>query len=309
MTSSYQPQANQIRVQSETELKEFDVFLCYNAKDKSAVKKIGEQLKQRGILPWLDEWELRPGLPWQRSLEQQIGQIKSAAVFVGESGIGPWQQLEVEAYLRQFVKRGCPVIPVLLSYAHAEPQLPVFIEGMTWVDFRLHDPDPMEQLIWGIVGVRPGSNETPINAPARLKTPEQANIPLPASLPSPQAPQTKYASDTDTTSQEVHVDKHTSDPKRATTLQPLVSPLKETSTTDSTPEPSLSSPVRRQLILAGQFSLNVILPVILCIIAGFFLESMLHFNNFFLLSGVVIGLIVGIGGARRFISHYLRDYK
>ncbi len=39
----------------------FDVFLCHNSADKPAVKRIGEKLKQRGILPWLDEWELRPG--------------------------------------------------------------------------------------------------------------------------------------------------------------------------------------------------------------------------------------------------------
>jgi hypothetical protein len=25
---------------------------------------------------------------------------------------------------------------------------------MTWVDFRKDDPDPMEQLVWGITGKR-----------------------------------------------------------------------------------------------------------------------------------------------------------
>ena len=39
--------------------------------------------------PWLDEWKLRPGLPWQPLLEEQIGKIKSAAVFVGKNGRGP----------------------------------------------------------------------------------------------------------------------------------------------------------------------------------------------------------------------------
>lgn len=132
----------------------FDAFLCHNDKDKAEVKKIAEQLKRRGILPWLDEWELRPGFPWQRLLEEQIGQIKSAVVFVGEDGIGPWQQLEIEAFLREFTNRGCPVIPVLLGYAPAEPKLPLFLRGMTWVDFRKQDPSPLKQLIWGITGKR-----------------------------------------------------------------------------------------------------------------------------------------------------------
>jgi hypothetical protein len=132
----------------------FDVFLCHNNKDKSEVKKIGEQLKDQGILPWLDEWELQPGLPWQRLLERQIEQIKSAAVFVGKDGIGPWQHMELDAFLREFVKRGCPVIPVLLPEAPTEPELPIFLNSMGWVDFRRQDPKPLEQLLWGITGRR-----------------------------------------------------------------------------------------------------------------------------------------------------------
>jgi len=132
----------------------FDVFLCYNSEDRPAVKKIGRDLEQVGIWPWLDERELRPGLPWQRSLEKQIERISSAAVFVGDRGIGPWQQGELEAFLHEFVNRGCPVIPVLLPNAPSEPKLPIFLKNMTWVDFRKNDPDPMQQLIWGITGKR-----------------------------------------------------------------------------------------------------------------------------------------------------------
>jgi hypothetical protein len=133
---------------------DFDVFLCHNNEDKPVVKQIGEYLKTRGILPWLDEWELRPGLPWQPMLESQIERIKSAAVFVGEDGMGPWQEQEVAAFLREFVNRGCPVIPVLLEYAPAEPKLPLFLRGFTWVDFRKQDPDPWKRLLWGITGVK-----------------------------------------------------------------------------------------------------------------------------------------------------------
>ena len=136
---------------------DFDVFLCHTSIDKPAVKKIAEQLKEQGLLPWLDVWELRPGLPWQRALEEQIEHIQTAAVFVGKEGIGPWQQMELEAFLREFVHRGCPVIPVLLDYAPKEPQLPVFLRGMTWVDFRKVGSEPLENLIWGITGKRKSS--------------------------------------------------------------------------------------------------------------------------------------------------------
>ncbi len=144
----------QIVLQGKIETGDFDVFLCHNSEDKDAVKEIGEQLMARGILPWLDEDELPPGRPWQRLLEEQIEQIKSAAVFVGEEGIGPWQQMELEAFLREFNRRGCPVIPVILPNAPKKPELPIFLRGMTWVDFRKIETKPLDRLIWGITGER-----------------------------------------------------------------------------------------------------------------------------------------------------------
>jgi GTPase SAR1 family protein len=152
--ASRERQAAAATLQGKIATGDFDVFLCHNSADKPVVKAIGEMLKERGILPWLDEWELRPGLPWQKALEQQIKQIESVAVFVGKNGIGPWQDLEQAAFIRQFVNRGFPVIPVILPDCDKPPELPVFLEGMTWVSFAKQMPDPMEQLIWGITGER-----------------------------------------------------------------------------------------------------------------------------------------------------------
>lgn len=151
-------EATALRLKIELERKRntgaFDVFLCHNWADKPAVKTIARRLRERGVLPWLDEWELRPGQPWQPILEQQISQIKSAAVFVGSSGLGPWQEQEIQGLLREFASRRCPVIPVLLPDAPAQPKLPIFLTAMTWVDFRVSDPDPIERLVWGITGAR-----------------------------------------------------------------------------------------------------------------------------------------------------------
>ncbi len=34
--------------------------------------------------------------------------------------------------------------------------LPVFLEGLTWVDLtRRPEPDPIDQLVWGITGEHP----------------------------------------------------------------------------------------------------------------------------------------------------------
>jgi len=134
---------------------DFDVFLCHNSHDKEAVIKIAEQLKANNIKPWLDISELRPGFRWQIVLEEQIETIKSAAVFIGKDGIGPWHNMEQEAFIRQFIKRNCPVIPVMLEDCPKNPKIPPFLDGMTRVDFRKSDPDPMKQLFFGITGKKP----------------------------------------------------------------------------------------------------------------------------------------------------------
>jgi hypothetical protein len=136
---------------------EFDVFLCHNSSDKPRVRQIAGWLENHGVLAWLDERELPPGQPWQPLLEKQMASIKSAAVFVGSAGVGPWQEQELYALLSEFVSRRSPVIPVLLHDAPDKPELPIFLRAMTWVDFRRDEPDPLSRLIWGITGRRPES--------------------------------------------------------------------------------------------------------------------------------------------------------
>lgn len=141
-------------VRGKEEITDYDVFLCHNAADKTAVRWAAERLREHGILPWLDEAELPPGRLWQEELERQINTIRSAAVFVGPNGIGPWQNQELLAFLREFADRSCPIIPVLLPGATA-PALPLFLRGMTWVDLRTQDAKAIENLIWGITGRKP----------------------------------------------------------------------------------------------------------------------------------------------------------
>jgi hypothetical protein len=140
------------RLKGKLETQDYDVFLCYNTRDRERVKVIGEQLKDVGILPWLDIWEIRPGTRWQKELTKQLKSIKSAAVFIGQKGPGPWQELEVESLLGQLAKRKCPVIPVVLEGRVGQPQLPSFLNVLHIVDMRQLDPDPFQQLVWGITG-------------------------------------------------------------------------------------------------------------------------------------------------------------
>jgi TIR domain/Effector-associated domain 8 len=133
---------------------EYDIFLCLNSKDKPAILEIANSLLARDYLPWIDVWDLQPGFSWHRAIEAQIDSIKSAAVFIGPSAIGPWQDEEADAILRRFKTSNRPVIPAFLEGA-PDIELPAFLDGRHRVDFRRKDPDPIDQLIFGITGQNP----------------------------------------------------------------------------------------------------------------------------------------------------------
>jgi hypothetical protein len=112
-------------------------------------------------------------------------------VFVGASGLGPWQSQEIQALLSQFVKRQCPVIPVVLPSAKTTPDLPWTLANLHWVDFRDTTRDALEQLVWGITGVKPreqshasSSNmpETEVKELLPRKTKQLIEIVLPGNL-------------------------------------------------------------------------------------------------------------------------------
>jgi hypothetical protein len=132
----------------------FNVFFSYNSADKPAVDWTAKEVREQGIRPWLCHTELAPGRPWRKELKRQIRIIGAAAVFVGPKGLGRWQEREVRLLQWEFMKRGCPVIPVLLPGA-AAPVRSRFLRGMTWVDLRTKDPAEIERLVFGITGRKP----------------------------------------------------------------------------------------------------------------------------------------------------------
>ncbi len=144
----------------------YDVFLSHNSKDKAAVEEIARKLKTVGIRPWLDKWDLKAGKSWVAALQNAIPNIGCAAVFYGPAGSGPWEQEETEAFLVEFVSRGCSVLPVILPDAPQEPDLPVFLKTKTWVnmrDWKEADSDAYHRLVYGILGKPPGDSPSSLS--------------------------------------------------------------------------------------------------------------------------------------------------
>jgi hypothetical protein len=142
---------------------QYDVFLSHNSADKPAVEALARRLQdEAGLHPFLDQWHLVPGEPWQEALEEALDQSRTCAVFIGPRGIGPWEHEEMRAAIEQRVasRAAFRVIPVLLPGAERgeRGRLPAFLTRTTWVEFRerLDDDDALHRLVAGIKGIAPG---------------------------------------------------------------------------------------------------------------------------------------------------------
>jgi hypothetical protein len=115
---------------------QFDVFLCHNSTDKTAVRQLNQSLLSEGLRTWFDEDQIQPGMIWQSELEKAIPRVRGCAVCVGPAGEGPWQEVERRAFISEFVQRGLRVIPVILPGCTSVPELPIFLRQFMWSDLR-----------------------------------------------------------------------------------------------------------------------------------------------------------------------------
>jgi hypothetical protein len=141
----------------------YDVFLSHSSPDKPTVEELARRLKQNGIEPFLDKWNLIPGQPWQEALEEALTRSASCTVLIGPGKLGPWQNEEMRVALDRRVRasRGkFPVIPVLLPGAIRpdDEELSLFLQRLTWVEFpqTLDDEGAFHRLVCGIRGLSPG---------------------------------------------------------------------------------------------------------------------------------------------------------
>ena len=143
----------------------YDVFLSHSSADKPAVEELAHRLRESGLEPWLDKWNLVPGEAWQPALEEALRDSATCVVFVGPSGFGDWQHEEMRAAIaRRVSSQQGPekfrVIPVLLPGAVRGDgsKLPGFLTATTWVEFykTLDDDAAFRRLERAIRGLPPG---------------------------------------------------------------------------------------------------------------------------------------------------------
>lgn len=149
----------------------FDAFFSYNRNDGPLVKQIANEMTNAGIKVWFDEWEVQPGKKWKKELCRGIRESRSIIVFIGPSGVGPWEEQEIENAIDQYVNQGSSVIPVILPGVEKVPELPAFLDQFNWVDCRSTQTSQisLDRLIWGITGRKPLRSISQISGDFLLK--------------------------------------------------------------------------------------------------------------------------------------------
>jgi hypothetical protein len=118
----------------------YDVFLSYNSADHGVVENVTRKLRDEGLEPFLDRWNLAPGMRWRSKLEKTLGSCKAVAIFVGRGEVGSWQRREVGVALDlQSRNPSLPVTPVLLPGCQAPLG---YLSQLNWVDLRTQANGP-----------------------------------------------------------------------------------------------------------------------------------------------------------------------
>ncbi len=130
--------------------KRYDVYFSYNAEIRDKVISIAKNLKQKGILPWLHDWELRPGDDLKDLMDDINEKIDSIIIFIGSGGLSRWQTREID-YFQKKEKR---IIPVFIDETKKIPKLPDSLSDLHGLIYKSNDPDALTKLVWGITGKR-----------------------------------------------------------------------------------------------------------------------------------------------------------
>lgn len=135
----------------------FDVFLAHNSQDKAAVLRLGQQLRDQGIYPWIDVEQTPPGQWFQDVIQSAVRTVKTAAILMGSSGLGRWQAVELRVFISRCVEHGIPLIPVLLPGAEEFPNDLAFLRELNFVKFTnsVTEESGISRLVWGITGEKP----------------------------------------------------------------------------------------------------------------------------------------------------------
>ncbi|MCP4105802.1 MAG: response regulator [Desulfobacteraceae bacterium] len=124
----------------------YDVLMLCNSEDNHQAGLIREELGKYGLSSWFDRDNLFPAWMFLEDIDRVLECAKSVAILVGKSEIPIWDDLELSGFLKQTMLNGVPIVPIILPDVEKLADIPDFLKGMTWIDFRNNEPDSLKML-------------------------------------------------------------------------------------------------------------------------------------------------------------------
>ena len=122
----------------------WDIFLSHSNHDKTQVRRLAQDLKDRNLGVWLDNWEIKPGGHILTSVEEGLEYSHKLVLCLSKSAVtSDWVNRELSAILfKDPLNKENRYIPVLLE----ECQIPASLQAFSHVDLN-NDPNGFEKLV------------------------------------------------------------------------------------------------------------------------------------------------------------------
>jgi len=140
--------------------KEKIVFLCHGSEDKLFVRKLANDLTNRGLKVFFDEWEIGPGDSIREKIDSGLAECTHFVVILTQTSINkPWVNKEIDAAFVQHVEESVVFIPIRLNLS--VESLPPLLRAKHSPSFDEYDAN-FENLVSSIYGI---SNRPPAGNP------------------------------------------------------------------------------------------------------------------------------------------------
>jgi len=110
------------------------IFLSHSHADKTAAKRLTDELRSRGVYVWIDEAEIMVGDSLIEKIREGIDKVDYFGVAPSTTSVrSAWVAKELDVAMNQEIEgRRVRVLPILLE----DCNLPSFLIGKLYADFR-----------------------------------------------------------------------------------------------------------------------------------------------------------------------------
>lgn len=128
------------------------IFLSYNSKDKYFVEHIASKLQNLHFEIFFDKESIESGDIWLKRIQHGLDFSQAGIIFLGENGVGEWQNKEILKILDLKLKdENYKIIPVIVPNekdSSVNYILPWFLSDYQWIEFSsIQDDFAFNQLI------------------------------------------------------------------------------------------------------------------------------------------------------------------